>query len=287
MAHVHSVSAAGRRVKEAGLACIALLAVDGAMVRSPSADVQAPAGVTITYLANEGVLLASGSTQVLIDALFLRYGPEYAVPADSTQAALERAAAPFESVDLILVTHRHGDHFHSAPLAAHLRANPEAALLTSQQVIDSIRHVPGVARLAPRMVARTMAPGTRRRALVNGIPVDLLGLPHGGRRHRHVEHLGYVVELGGRRVLHLGDAELSEATLAPLRLDTTRIDVALIPAWAVTDRESREAIRRWVRPRQVVAFHLSEGAGPGEVSEVQAAWPGAGVFSRSLEVRRW
>ena len=121
-------------------------------------------------------------------------------------------------------------------------------LLTSQQVIDSMRHVPGIGRLVPRMVARTMPPGTRRRVIVNGLPVDLLGLPHGGRRHRHVEHLAYVVELGGRRVLHVGDAELTEATLAPLRLDTMRIDVALLPAWAVTGEESRQAIARWIRP---------------------------------------
>ena len=86
-------------VREAGLACIALLALDVALVRHPFASTQASPGVTITYLANEGVLLSSGSTQVLIDALFLRYGPEYAIPADSTQSALERARAPFDSVD--------------------------------------------------------------------------------------------------------------------------------------------------------------------------------------------
>ena len=272
-------------VREAGLACIALLALDVALVRHPFASTQASPGVTITYLANEGVLLSSGSTQVLIDALFLRYGPEYAIPADSTQSALERARTPFDSVDLVLVTHRHGDHFHPDPLAAHLRANPSATLLTSQQVIDSMRHVPGIGRLVPRMVARTMPPGTRRRVIVNGLPVDLLGLPHGGRRHRHVEHLAYVVELGGRRVLHVGDAELTEATLAPLRLDTMRIDVALLPAWAVTGDESRQAIARWIRPKRIVAFHLSAGSGPAEVREVQAAWPGADVFARSLEVR--
>ena len=158
-------------VREAALAGIVLLALDLAMVRPPLASTQAPPGVTITYLANEGVLLSSGSTRVLIDAFFLRYGPEYAIPADSTQSALARALAPFDSVDLVLVTHRHGDHLHPDPLAGHLSANPGATLLASQQVIDSMRHVPGVARLAPRMVARTMAPGTRRRALVNGLPV--------------------------------------------------------------------------------------------------------------------
>lgn len=269
----------------AALACVILVGRSGAAHPLPA---QAPPSVSITFLANEGVLLSSGSTQVLIDALFLRYGPEYAVPADSTQSALARATAPFDSVDLVLVTHRHGDHFHPSPAAAHLSANPRATLLTSRQVIDSLRHEPGVSRLAPRLVARTMAPGTRRRVIVNGLPVELLGLPHtGGRRNRRVEHLGYVVDLGGRRVLHVGDAELSEATLAPLRLDTARIDVALLPAWVVTNRENRRLIERWIRPRQVVAFHLPQGADTDDEREVQAAWPGAIAFTRSLETRRW
>ena len=252
---------------------------------SPVSPVQS--ALTITFLANEGVLLSSGADKVLIDALFLKYETGYAVPAESTQTGLARARPPFDA-DLVLATHRHGDHFHPAPMAEHLRTNPRAVLVTSQQVIDSLRSVfrPGPA-VASRIASRTMAPGTRRRMLVNGISLELLGLPHGGRRHRHVEHLGYIVELGGRRVLHVGDAELSEATLAPFRLDTARIDVALLPAWLVTDRESREVIRRWIRPRQVVAFHMAEDADADDAREVQTAWPGAIAFMRSLDSRTW
>ena len=243
-------------------------------------------GVTITYLANEGVMLTSGTRKVLIDALFLKYGPEYAVPADSTQRALHNARSPFDSVDLILVTHRHGDHFHPAPVAAHLRTNPRAHLVTSQQVIDSLR---SGARGLPdtRMLSRTMTPGSARREVIAGVPVHLLGLPHGGERHRQVEHLGYIVELGGRRVLHVGDTDISEAAFAPLRLDTARIDVALLPAWMVTSREGRAVIERWIRPRQVVAIHVGDGEESRTTREVQAALPSAITFARRLEVRRF
>src|SRR5687767_14045699 len=124
-------------------------------------------GLTITFLANEGVMLSSGVKKVLIDALFVKYETGYAVPADSTRAALERARPPFDAIDLVLVTHRHGDHFHPAPVAAHLRANPHATLLTSRQVIDSLRgHIPPNALLGPRFISRTTAPGSRRREVV-------------------------------------------------------------------------------------------------------------------------
>jgi L-ascorbate metabolism protein UlaG (beta-lactamase superfamily) len=266
-----------------------LLAIAASISPIGAAQTQAARDeVTITFLANEGVMLSSGTRKVLIDALFLKYETGYAVPADSTRAALERARPPFDAVDLVLVTHRHGDHFHPAPVAAHLRANPRALLLTSRQVINSLRrHIPPNALVDPRFIARTTAPGSRRREVVGGITVELLGLPHGGRRHRAVEHLGYLVELGGRRVLHVGDTDISEATFAPLRLDTDRIDVALLPAWMVTSREGRRVIERWIRPRQVIAFHVGDDETQRVAREVQAALPAAITFTRSLDTRRW
>ncbi|MGH7461441.1 MAG: MBL fold metallo-hydrolase, partial [Longimicrobiales bacterium] len=215
-----------RTLLVAAVAC----ATDAALSRSAAQQ----NGVTITFLANEGVLLTSGNRKVLIDALFQEYGREYALPADSTRRALDAASAPFDAVDLVLATHRHGDHFHPAQVAAHMRANPRATLLTSQQVIDSLSgRVPANDQVRARFLSRTTAAGARRIEVVNGIKVELLGLPHGG--HPGVEHLGYIVELGGRRVLHVGDTDFAEDTFAPLRLDTARIDVALLPYGAVVN----------------------------------------------------
>jgi len=255
----------------------------------PSSGPPAQGRLSITFLANEGVMLSSGSRKVFIDGLFLKYKTGFVVPADSTQDALQHARPPFDAVDLVLVTHRHGDHFHPAPVAAHMRANRRATLLTSRQVIDSLREYgPGRDLPASRSMARTMAPGTRQRETVNGITVELLGIPHGGGwRSRGLEHLAYIVELGGRRVLHVGDAELTDEVLAPFRLDTARIDVALLPTWLLTSEESRRAIARWIRPRQIVGIHVGEGEEARATREVQAAVPGAFTFVRSLETRTW
>ena len=265
------------------LACAAV-ALAGVSTRAPVSQ----EGVAITFLANEGVLLSSGGKHVLIDALFQKYETGYAVPADSTRTALERATGAFDSVGLILVTHRHGDHFHPASVVAHLLANPRVTLLTSAQVIDSLRgRLPVGHQLAPRLLARNAAAGSRRREVVNGIAVELLGLPHVGARHRNVEHLGYIVELGGRRVLHVGDTEASEAAFAPFRLDTARIDVALLPQWMVTSAAGRRVIERWIRPAQVVAFHFGEDDAQQARRAVKAAMPQAVAFTRSLETHRW
>ena len=251
---------------------------------------QQTGGLTMTFLANEGVMLASGGKKVLIDALFLKYKTGFATPADSTQAALAAARPPFDNVDLILATHYHGDHFHPQPVAAHLTANPRATLATSSQVIDSLRgRVRAGGPLDSRILVRTTAPGARRREVINGIPVEFLGIPHGTGPSNHlaIEHLVYIVELGGKRVLHVGDAILSDENVRAFRLDTARIDVALVPTWVATGRSSRQAIERWVKPKQVVAFHVGEGGGERASREVRAVMPGAITLTRERETHRW
>jgi L-ascorbate metabolism protein UlaG (beta-lactamase superfamily) len=139
----------------------------------------------------------------------------------------------------------------------------------------------------PRLVARTTTPGAIRHETVNGIAIALLGLPHGHDPRGVVEHLGFVVTLGGRRVLHVGDTDFTEASFAPLRLDTARIDVALLPHWMVTSREGRRVMERWIRPRQVVAFHVMDDERTRVPRAVQVALPGAVTLVRPLETHRW
>ena len=87
--------------------------------------------VTVTFLANEGVLLSSRSGKVLIDALFRTY-KDFVVPSDSLREAMEAGRAPFDAVNLALATHWHGDHFEPRPVTAFLRGNPTASFLASR-----------------------------------------------------------------------------------------------------------------------------------------------------------
>ena len=256
-----------------------------AMVAAPTAvQAQASSGVTITFLANEGVLLSSGTQKVLIDALYDPY-KSYGIPHDSTRRALRQARPPFNDIDVVLVTHWHGDHFGSAPIADHLKANSRAILVASDQVIDSLRRYAPAREIPPtRTLGRGVASGERRREVVNGVPIEVLGVTHGDGRHEDVQHRGFIVDIGERRVLHLGDTFFTEKEFSRLRLDTARIDVALVPGWAVM--ENRAIIERWIRPKQVVAIHLLNNE-LARALQIETAWPGAVAFTQSLHKRRW
>lgn len=239
--------------------------------------------VTITFVANEGVLLSSRSGKVLIDALFRTY-KDFVYPADAVREQMEAGRAPFDSVNLALATHWHGDHFEPRPVNAFLRANPRASFLASQQVLDSLaRYEPARSLPLRQLIPSTMEPGTRRRLTLNGITLDVLGISHGTGRHRSVQHLGYLVELDGVRILHLGDSWVEDDTFKPFRLDTMRVDVALVPSWLLRNAETRAVIVRDIRPRNVMAFHLGRDDEAGVTRDIREVMPAAIILSRPLQ----
>lgn len=213
--------------------------------------VQAP--IVLTCVGNEGVLIEGGGRKVLIDGLFQYYGPAYALPDSATRTRLIQAQSPFDGIDVLLFTHLHGDHFHPIPTAAHMHSNRQAQLVASPMTIDSLR--PRITDFEARIIPRNNANGTHTRDTINGVVVETIGIPHGYRPN--LQHLGFIVEMNGKRVLHVGDTDVEESVMQRLRLDTARVDVALIPSWLITDAKQRAIIQRAeCRERMARSDHL-------------------------------
>jgi len=222
-------------------------------------------GLRVTYLANEGVLLESGSTRVVIDGLHRFYKEAYATLPDGPREALESAAPPWGDIDLILVSHRHRDHFHPEAVGRYLAGAPRAQLLTSEEVVGELaRDYAGWEEIRSRVVPWHWEVGRTETVRAGGVEVTLLGLSHGDGHMATVQNVGHLMKLGGATVLHVGDAQLTAANFAPFNLPARGIDIAFLPWWYVIDDEGRALVRAHIAPRRVVAVHI----GPAEATEV-------------------
>lgn len=237
---------------------MALLAADGGGgSRSP--------GVAVVPLANAGVLLVAGERRVLVDALFGDGLPGYATVPPARRADLEAARGEFAGVDLVLATHAHRDHFDAAAVARHLAANPAARFVSTPQAVAAIRALPAGAALADRLHAVLPDEGERATLRFDDVTVTAFQLHHGRGLARPVANLGFLVELGGRRVVHLGDTAATAEELAATGLAARGIDLALVPFWRLLDEADRAAIRRALRPARLTAMHVPLPAAPVEM----------------------
>lgn len=239
----------------------------------------------LVYLANEGFLLRSGEHTLVIDAFVTEpYGGYAAVP-DELFAKLVARAAPFVDLDLVLASHVHADHFQPAAAAEFLAAHPELPFVTSPQVLEALAKesseavTPGCRALLPRpdeVVAES----------AGGIRVELLRLPHtGGSRTAGVENLGHLVELGGLRLLHVGDADVEREELADYDLAAREIDVALVPYWWLGDAADLARVRARVGAQHLVAVHVPPAEVAREKARLAALDPAILLFETAGETR--
>lgn len=283
-------SGAAAAIAAVGFAVIIACRSDAAlpMIASNEMSDEFPKGKTleVKYIANEGVLLTSGGKRVLIDGLHREYDDAYAFLPDSEREKIEGARPPFEKIDVLLVSHRHGDHFHPESVGSYLASDRKSRLATSQQVIDEIvKNYPKYEAIKGRVTAVKYELMSREMLRVAGIDIEFLGVGHGSGRHASIQNLGHIIHLNGKRVLHVGDAVPSVEIFDKLDVDERSIDIAILPFWLLTSVEGRTIVDRHIKAKHIIATHVSPGEAKQTVDDAKRHYPTADVFTTMLERR--
>ncbi len=259
----------------------------GAPNKVAVASLQQPGSLEITYIANEGVLISSGDKQVLIDGLHREYKPDYAFLPAAEREKIETAKAPFDKIDLILVSHLHLDHFHPESVGLHLKHNPKATLVSSQQVVDEVEKKSKDYQAIKARVMSATPPVRERVAMkVSGIDFEVLGLSHGTGRFQWIQNLGHIVKLGGKKLLHVGDADTAVENFEKFNLDEEGIDIAFVPFWFLQG-DGQRVISEHIKPKRIIAVHISPANAESVAKEIKQGFPDVVAFTTMLEKRRY
>ncbi len=247
-----------------------------AAARAIALPAQSPR-VVLTYLANMGVLLEGGEKRIVIDGFHRGGLPEYAAVPPELLAPLEQAREPFGALDLVLTTHRHLDHFDAGSVVARLGADTGVAYVAAPETVDSLYARTTLPTRHSRV--RGVAPPEHgeQRLTVSGIGVAVLDLRHNPTPSRRVANVGFLLELEGLRILHVGDADPTGANFDPHRLAARRVDVAIVPFWYLTGRD--DTVRRSIGARIWVATHVPPSDTAAVRRQVLARTPRAIVLT--------
>ncbi len=211
------------------------------------------------YLGNAGVMVTDGETKLLFDPLFDEGYGQYQLVPDDIRAALMAGTAPYDGVDVLFISHAHGDHFSAEPVLAFLQAHPQVKLVAPVQAVEKLEAA-GLSDNAD-IIAFDQSPNDASLTLQAGaITVEAITIPHsGGTRFAHIRNTVYRVHVADDlRVLHLGDATTETAPIARQQQfwDAAENNLVFTPYWLFKNDQRRAALDLHIKPRSAIGVHV-------------------------------
>ena len=243
------------------------------------------ADVIAIQLANEGVLLSDGEgTSVMIDGMVIEPYSVYGGLPEPYSGLFLNAAGPFSGIDLALASHQHHDHNQPDAACKFLQNSKDTIFASSAQVMDLMRekcrqYVTSSANI------RIIDPqyGQAEVLQVENARVTVFLLSHGGGKYAVLQNFGHLVEIGGLRVLHVGDADMDATDFERAGVSEMDLDIALIPFWYFQPGPGGDIVSRFLNAPHQVATHIP----PGEMQEIrqymQSEFPGVLVPREPME----
>jgi L-ascorbate metabolism protein UlaG (beta-lactamase superfamily) len=222
----------------------------------------------ITYIANEGFLIETKNHKILIDALFGNIPGDWCdQPSDSLVTLMIQGSAPFNSIDVVLVTHKHVDHFHEAIVTKFLKNNKKSFLICPSQAEESLTRNADYSMVSHQI--HSLRPGKVLDTMLtfNAINIRALKFDHStyyqtdsisGERyniHRDIENIGYVVKTDGVTLFHSGDDTPSNTYYyQTYYFGKMKIDISFLHA-RYLQAEGWDLIAKYIHTQYIIYTH--------------------------------
>ena len=244
------------------------------------------------YLANEGVVIQHGQSNITFDPLFSDgFGIYDRVPADIESAFLA-GTAPWDDIDAVFISHFHDDHFDPALILQLLNAQTTIELYAPQQATRAIRAL--VADPDDEVLNRVHG-----LAIENGAPsieidlghifIEAIRIPHAGwpNTHENVANIVFRVTLDDEAtVMHFGDADPNDEHFAkdPEHWKQRHTHFAMPPYWFFLSNEGRQILEERIGASHTIGVHVPTKI-PDDPESRPEKLKGFDLFTRPGETR--
>lgn len=208
-----------------------------------------------TYVSNAGLLLELYDKKILIDGFCNSILPIYKNPPNRLKEKMILGAPPFNNIDILLVTHHHSDHFDSKSTGEFLKNNKDTFVLSTSKVIKEINNVYCEIEEGRLIIAKPLL-YSREDTYIKGINIQSISMLHQGEEYQDVENLGFLIEIGGKKVLHVGDAKPIKENYMGLGLTHKNIDLLVVTFPYVGVHTGRQVIEKYIKPQKIAVIHL-------------------------------
>jgi L-ascorbate metabolism protein UlaG (beta-lactamase superfamily) len=250
---------------------------------------------TITYIANDGFLIETGSHKILIDALFGNINGNWCdQPSDSVLSKMTEGIYPFNNIDILFVSHNHADHFNADMTLMFLNNNQKSILICPQQVNKLIQSKLEYQHVSQRVYTLNTENSFDTTLNLNNLNVRALRFNHSayyvtdsvtGKKsdiHTGTDNIGYIIESGEFSLFHSGDDSPSNMNqYAEYKIEKKNFDAVFLDRMFLR-RDGIELIEKYIHSNNIIFMHIEPGKADYYKSIIQTI-PEMHVFTNSLE----
>lgn len=249
-----------------------------------------------TYLGNCSYLYESADSKVLIDPLGTDFGSYFHLPSKAIQQKIMDDSMPFNDINIMLITHIHGDHFNWKLAEEYLLKHPEIAMICPTQVRNQMRDSSTIFdKIENQLISPELERFSDTNLVINQINIQVIRMQHGAQRsldgieysdyndYEKTEDFGYVISMNGHRIFHQGDGSL-KLNEAALKNINQPIELGYL-SFFDWDSTSLAIEKNQLGAKQVVFMH---GTIPGEElksEEFKTIRPELLFFSNEMECK--
>lgn len=244
------------------------------------------ASVEITYVANEGFMIAGRDGKIIIDAVE-RNPWGYTSTSDRAFSMMCENRAPFDNIDVCVASHAHADHMLAGMNAELLERNEHIVFVSSPTACDSVKTLAGegFSRFENRVVSVDPEWSNVAELELNGVRLGFFGVNHAGPDQTPYKTLATIIDLGGLRLAHLADqaAPSSEEYYKAADLKDRGVDIVFADRFFLADSIGQHLMREYIAPEYVVLMHARNEEIDPAVAELFVQYPNLVVFRDPLE----
>lgn len=250
----------------------------------------------VTYLANCGFLYENSRSKVLIDPFGTEFGNFFYLPSEATKNNIVHGKIPFNRIDLLLITHIHGDHFNVKLTESFLLNNSQAKMICPQQVYIQMKDsCSSFAKIETQIISPNLAMNESKEIKINGFSVTAIRMQHGTDRsleglsnsdytaYEKTENFGYLIHFNKKDVFHQGDGclKINEKALENI---VCPVDIAHL-SYFDWDSISFNILKNDLQVKAVIFMHGTKPAKELESGQFKEVKHQVEFFNKELESR--
>jgi len=266
----------------------AIILKEKARPEAPGADdVTQGCNVEVSYIANEGFMISTCGTKIVLDPLNKNPWNYPSTPEPVYQKMLN-AEPPFDNVDLIILSHSHADHFNVEMAIQVLQQNPRMVMVVDQIAYEELMNTSGDNFNKIRRQVFSISPpvGEYVKVVIDGIEITFLGLNHAeAQAGKPYLTLGSIIDLKGIKLFHCADWD-PQANLEffkQLQLQKENIDILFVDNFFLRNPLEKEIIDTYIKPKVTILMHLRSYEVPRIEKEIAQKQIDALIFKDLLE----